>query len=132
MYICIYIHTVFVRIEAPTSISFQKVLTRPLFEPGFYFLNTGNNNRKWLQIDHCALSKRKASLESTTFTVCLDILCQKRTLGENREQPTLFFRSRRGRCCWPLFHWCCSYTLSLSCGFLFDIADLLLIIDTPP
>ena len=29
-------HTVFVRIEARASISFQRVLTWPLFEPGFY------------------------------------------------------------------------------------------------
>ena len=42
----LYIHTVFVQIEAPDSISFRKVLTQPLFEPGFYFLDTENNNRK--------------------------------------------------------------------------------------
>ena len=29
-------HTVYVRIEARASISFQAILTRPLFEPGFY------------------------------------------------------------------------------------------------
>ena len=30
------IYTVFVQIEARASICFQRVLTRPLFEPGFY------------------------------------------------------------------------------------------------
>ena len=33
---CMFKHTVFVRIEAPASISFWQVLTRPLFEPGLY------------------------------------------------------------------------------------------------
>ena len=37
MFIVTYIHTyVYVRIEARASISFQAILTRPLFEPGFY------------------------------------------------------------------------------------------------
>ena len=40
------VHTVFVRIEAPASISIWKVLTRPLFKPGFYFIGTENNNRE--------------------------------------------------------------------------------------
>ncbi len=30
------LHTVYDRIEARASISFQAILTRPLFEPGFY------------------------------------------------------------------------------------------------
>ena len=60
-----YIHTVCVQIEALASISFRKVLTRPLIEPGFYFLSTGINNRKMVAKDRYALLKGKVSLEST-------------------------------------------------------------------
>ena len=66
--------TVLVRIEAPDSISFWKVLTWPLFEPGLHLSPAAISYvqeiiiGKRLPTDPCTLSKRKASLESTICT----------------------------------------------------------------
>ena len=88
--------------------------------------------------DRCALSKKKASLESTTCTSLFGHPLFERTLGESRERPALCFRLNRGRCCWPLLYLSFSHTIEsdsnlnlMSYGFLFDIANLLLIVDNP-
>ena len=54
----------------PEAFDPDSIQAQPSFEPSFYFLSIGNNDKNLLLTDRCALLKRKASLESSV-QVCL-------------------------------------------------------------